>query len=265
MLGNLQESVQKFVSENATVLLTGGGVVGTVATGALAWRGGFKAGRLDHAEETVRNDQNKRHVADPENEAFYAPPGIGDKIKRLGIHALPPIATGTATVAAIIFSHRMSAQKAAAMAALYGLSQDRFEEYRAKVEEKLTGPKAQAIKDEVAQDKVDENPPSSQLIVVEGKVQCFDACTGRYFQSTMEDIRKAVNATNSAILQRDGVSASYFYEQLGMPPTTWSDDVGWGPLDQVELEYTSTIAHNQVPTISIDFRTLPKTDWSRTY
>lgn len=254
-LQSIQDQAKRFVAENATVLLTAGGVVGTVATGILSWRGGYK-----HALKTGQK------YAELEQEGqVYRDLTLQEKTILALPDAVFPIATGAGTIAAIIFSHRMSAQKAAAMAALYGLSQDRFEEYRNKVEEKLTGPKAQAIKDEVAQERADKTQPNSQVLVVEGKVLCFDAPTGRYFQSTMEDIRRAVNETNSMILMRDGVSASYFYEQLGLPPTTWTDDVGWGPNEQIDLDYTSIIAYNKEPAISIDFRILPKGNWSRTY
>ena len=187
----MQDSVKRLVSENATTLLTAGGVVGTVATGILAWRGGYTTAEKIWAQQTIM-------VA--EAEAANAVQGTPDKelpvmdiqtkIKLGALQAVPPIIVGAGTITAIIFSHRMSAQKAAAMAALYGLSQNQFEEYKAKVQEKLTGPKAQSIDDELAQDRVNATPGANQVIVVEGKVLCFDAPTGRYFQSSMEDIKR---------------------------------------------------------------------------
>jgi hypothetical protein len=39
-----QKKVQEFATENASTLLTAGGVVGVVATGLLAGRAGLKAG-----------------------------------------------------------------------------------------------------------------------------------------------------------------------------------------------------------------------------
>ena len=37
----IQSAAKRFWADNATTILTGGGVVGTVATGVLAWRGGY--------------------------------------------------------------------------------------------------------------------------------------------------------------------------------------------------------------------------------
>jgi hypothetical protein len=260
-LQDLQDSAKKLLSDNATVILTAGGVVGTVTTAVLTARASFKAAEILEEERLVRL------AAMPPQEQLPSLPEIDTKTKIFLVwpHFVPPVITGGATIASIIMAHRMSAQKAAAMAALYGLSQRQLEEYKEKVAQTLTGPKNQKLKDEIAEDRVKNNPPSSQIIVVEGKVLCFDAPTGRYFQSTMEDIKKAVNATNSAILQRDGISASYFYEQLGLPSTTWTDDVGWDSLTQVDLDYSTIMAYNDQPCIVIDFRVLPKADWSRTY
>ena len=58
--------------------------------------------------------------------------------------------------------------------------------------------KIKKIRDEIAQDRVNANPPNSRevLIAGTGEVLFFDMLTGRYFQSTMEDIKRAENKVN---------------------------------------------------------------------
>jgi hypothetical protein len=98
-------------------------------------------------------------------------------------------------------------------------------------------------------------------VVVDGEVLCFDQPTGRYFQSTMERINQAVNSTNAEILNHDTATASYFYEELGLPATTWTDDVGWNTDHLVELKISTVLAENNKPCLAIDFATLPKLDY----
>lgn len=253
----VHKRVQHLIQENATTLLTAGGVVGTVSTAVLAWRGGMKYAQI--VEETLREDAEAEGIDIVQTNAQLT---NSTKAKLAAPHLLAPVITGTTTVAAIIFSHKMNAQKAAALAAAYGLAEGRLSEYKEKVAEKLTPAKEQKIQDELAQESVNKTPGANQMIVVEGEVLCFDRPTGRYFQSTMESIRSAVNSTNAEILHHDHATASYFYDELGMDRTTWTDEVGWNSSDPLmDLTYSTVLFDGKRPCIAIDFKTLPKLDY----
>jgi hypothetical protein len=258
-LQGFQMSAKKFVADNATTILTAGGVVGTVTTGVLAWRSGYTAyERLLMAEFERAHDASGKPIPLDDD---IPPMSKIEKVVVVGPQIIPPVVIGGLTITAIIFSHRMSAQKAAAMAALYGVSERQLREYKDKVSEKLTGPKEQQVKDELAQQRADQTPGSQQIVIVEGDVLCFDELTGRYFRSTMEEIRKAVNDTNERILHNDSVSAGFFYDLLGLPPTTWTNDVGWNTDNLLDLEYSTIKSYDNKPCISINPRYLPVTDY----
>jgi hypothetical protein len=177
---------------------------------------------------------------------------------------VPPVLTGAASITAIIFSHRMSAQKAAALAAAYGLSRQQFDEYREKVAEKLTGPKRDAVDAELAQDRANRTPGGDLIVVAGGDVLCFDQPSGRYFRSSMEKIRRAVNSCNEHILAgHEYIDLNHFYEELELPPTTWGNEVGFNANNLVELTYTAIISpeDQQTPVIAIDFKRLPTEDY----
>lgn len=243
---DVKHKVVSLISENATTLLTAGGVVGTVATAVLTGRAGFKAAQIIEREERERFDD---------------PLTTPDKVKLVWPHFLPPVLTGTTTVASIIMANRMSAQKAAALAAAYGLAERNLSEYKDKIAEKLTGPKAQAIDDELAQDRVNKTDGYQNIIIVEGEVLCFDEPTSRYFRSTMENIKKAVNATNAEILHHDHASASFFYEELDMPATSWTDEMGWNTDQLLDLKYSTVLSPDGRPCIAIDFKVGPKSNY----
>lgn len=263
LFNDVREKVAAVAANNATTLLTVGGVVGTVATAVVTGRASVKAHTV---LEVVRAKKRAGFLADMPQDVTEMPSEV-DELTKLevltiaGPYFIPPIILGTGTVTAIIMAHRMNAQKIAALAAAYGYSQRHFEEYKNKVSEKLTGPKQNQVEEELAQDQVNRTPGHSGIVVVEGEVLCFDMPTGRYFRSTMENIKQAVNTTNAEIIHHDHASASYFYEELDLPATTWTDEVGWNNDNLLELSYSTVLDPNNRPCIAIDFKTLPKVDY----
>lgn len=264
-LNSIKEQGQLFVSENASVLLTAGGVVGTAATAFLAARGGFKASAELEAEKIIKYSES---IKEGDPDAPLVPEdGLLPKLDKLtvlklaGPHFVPAAITGAATITAIIFAHKISANKIAAMAAAYTLVDRNFDEYRAKVAEKLTGPKTQSIDDEIAQDRVNRTPGYDTVIIVGDNVLCFDEPTGRYFNSNMQAIKSALNALQAEIIHHDHANATFFYDELGMTGTSWSDEHGWNVDHMPDLKISSVVAPDGRPAISIDWKVLPKLDY----
>ncbi|MFL5659833.1 MAG: DUF6353 family protein [Ktedonobacteraceae bacterium] len=260
-LNDAKRKVTEFAEENSAFLLTVGGVVGTTATAVLTGRAGFKAA-------TIIRDKELAHVQ-PEGVVGVIDGGENatmglsktQKVLLVWPHFVPPVLTGSVTIASIIMAHKMSAQKAAALIAAYGFVQKDFEEYKEKVSEKLTGPKQTQVDDELAQERVDKTPGHQNIVIVEGEVLCFDEPTARYFRSTMQNIEKAVNAINAEIIHHDHANASFFYEELGLPATSWTDEVGWNTDRLLKLKYSTVLSPDGRPCIAIDFQVLPTPDY----
>lgn len=250
----------EFLKDNATLLLTAGGVVGTVATAVLTAQASFKAAEIIRNKELEHiHPEGVSDAIDSENATMGL--SATQKVKLVWPHFLPPVIAGTATITAIIFSHRMSSAKIAGLAAAYGLAERNLGEYKEKVAEKLTGPKKTQIDDELAQDRVNRTDGYQNLVIVEGEVLCFDEPTARYFRSTMENIKQAVNSTNAEILHHEFATATHFYEELGLTGTTWTDEVGWNADQLLELKYSTVLSPDGRPCIAIDFKVLPKPDY----
>lgn len=257
LFNDVRDKAAQFVSENASTLLTAAGVVGTVGTAVLSGHASIKAYKILQAET------DKRETAARINDEEVVKITPVEKAMLTGIHFVPPVLLGTFTIGSIIMANRISAQKAAALAAAYGMSQKHFEEYKKKVEEKLTGPKKKEIDEELSQERVNKTPGHEKIIIVNSDEQvCFDEPTGRYFKNTMEGIRQAVNSTNAEILHHDHASATYFYEELGLPSTTWSEMVGWNTDELLELEISTIMTPDDRPCISINFKTIPREDYA---
>lgn len=254
IINEIPKKVQEFASENASTLLTAGGVVGVVATGVLAGRAGFKAAQILDDEMRERVNETDETISTKE------------KVLLVGPHFIPPVAAGSAAIAAIIFANRISAKEAAALAAAYGLSQKQLEEYKAKVAEKLTGPKHQQIKDEIAQDQLDQNPASKQVIIIAGGDSlCLDAISGRYFRSSMEHIRRTENELNQQLYDSQMVGLSEYFVHLGLKPTEISDMLGWHAFEEgiLELEVTTGRSDDQQPCLVITPSRTPEPDYNK--
>lgn len=258
LLNDVKQKAVALVSENASTLLTAGGVVGTVATAVLTGRATFKAA------EIIRNEELKAVHEDGTTDTLAENTmGLSNaqRVKLVWPLYIPPVLIGSATIGSTIMANRMSAQKAAALAAAYGLAETRLTEYREKVTEKLTGPKKQQIEDELAQEQVNRTPGHNTVIIGDGEVLCLDRANGRYFKTTMDKVKKAVNATNAEIIHHDHASASYFYEELDLEATSWTDEVGWNNDQLLDLEISTVLTDDGKPCMTIDFKVLPKADY----
>lgn len=259
-------NAQKFVTDNATGLLTAGGVAGTVATAVLTARATFKAAYI------LDQETNRRIATEMTDEPSEPMMTTSEKVLKVWPYYVPPVIVGTATITSTIMANRLNAQRIAALAAAYSISENRLKDFQKKVEEKLTGPKNQQIYDEIAQDRVNKQPVpeavNREIVILDGKtVLCYDLFSGRYFNSTMENIRRAELSTNAEMYNHDYASLSYFYDELELAPTGYSDMVGWnsattGPMD---LKFSTVMSPDMKPCLAFDFVVAPATNYSQLY
>lgn len=250
-VGTLLKQAEKFLRDNSTAVLTGAGVTGTVTTAVLSGRASFKAARI--IAET------------PDDQAW--PHTKMDRLKQVWPQYIPTVAVGGLTVTSIIFANRISSKQAAALATAYGLSERAFAEYKEKVVEKLGQNKETAVRNEIAQDRINAHPVNTRELILagSGEVLCFDVLTGRYFQSSVEEIKKAENNVNYEIVNHDSASLSRFYDEIGLPPTPYSETVGWDIDNRCEVQFSTVMSVDDRPCISVDFARWPKPDYGKVW
>lgn len=239
--------LEKLAINNSPVLLTAIGVAGTVATAVLTHKAATKA-------ETLYREEIEAHYFDgiPLNEWKK------ERVKLVWRCYIPPVATGALTIGAIIFANRIGTKRAAAMAAAYTISERAYSEYRDKVVEKIGETKERNLRDELVQDQVRRNPISEEnFIVTSGDVMCCDLFSGRYFRSSVEDIKKAVNDTNYQIMHHQSATLTDFYDRVGLPRTDVSDEIGWNFDKLIEIEFTTVMKEDGQPCIAYRFPVHP--------
>lgn len=229
---DLFSQTKRLVQHNSPGLLTAIGITGTISTAYFASVATWRAKDILEQEDFWFEQPSSKEAE-------------RDRYKLIAKHTwrlyIPTAVSGTTTVFAILGANRIGSRRTAAAVAAYSMSDRAFEEYRAKVAEIHGENKERAIRDAVAQDRVEETPAATIVLSGSTKVMCCELYTGRIFESDMETLRKAQNDLNRQLLRDDYATLDDLYFLLGLQHTTNSAELGWISERQLELEFTSTL------------------------
>lgn len=232
---------RNFVRDNTPAILTAFGVTGTLGTAYLTGKAAYESHPI------IADYEYANGIPDSTREMYIQ---RGKLVWKLYI---PAIVSGTSTVLCIVIAARVGSRRTAAITAAYTLSERALVEYREKVTETLGANKEQKLRDELAQEKVAKNPPGPTIITGDGQVLCYEMFTGRYFNSTMENLRRAENNINAHLIKHDRATVSDFYDEVGLPYTSYSGEVGWESDKMLELEYSTVLSEDSRPCIAFAY------------
>lgn len=240
----LLKRLEKATIDNSPAILTAIGITGTLATAYLTGKSTIKAIRLLDQEDQPMSPK--------------------EVVKKTWTLYIPPATTCVLTIGAIYGANHVSTRRATAMATAYSISERAFNEYRDKVVEKIGENKERAVRDELAQDRVSASDTEDKTVVITdgGEVLCYDQFSGRYFKSSMEAIRSAENEINHRILNEGYACVSDLYELLGLPTTSFSEEVGWNHTKLLHIIYSTVLSKDGKPCIAIDFDLHPNRKFS---
>ena len=260
--------VKTTLSKHAPEILTGIGIAGMVTTTVLAVRATPKAlSLIDAKKQEVFDDLDPAEI--PSNNTNYNEIQLKpiEVIKVAWKPYIPAAVTGVTSVACLIGASSVNARRNAALATAYQLSQTALTNYKEKVIETIGEKKEKVIKDKIAKEKIEKDPVSKKgdiIITEKGNTLCYDAISGRYFKSDIEQIKKVVNELNRQMLNEMYISLNQFYIALGLSTTTLGDELGWN-IDNglIELDISAQMADDDTPCIAIDYLISPKYDFSK--
>lgn len=250
------KQVEKFTQDNSPLILTTVAAVGVVTTAYLSGQAGFKAALI------LLEEDAKRDVDDPNTTIT-----LKENINLTWKVYLPAVGTGIITVAALVGANQIGMRRAAAMTTALAISERAFEEYTHKVVEKIGEKKANVIRDEVVQDRIDKDPLGDRQPIAtgSGEVLCYEFYAGRYFYSSVEAIRKAENTINRRF--NDGhetASLSDLYLLIGLESTQISDDVGWrADVSPLDINIVGHVSDKGQPCLGVIYRSTPIRDYWR--
>lgn len=250
--GAFFKNAGKTAAENSPAILTALAVTGTLTTAYLAAVGAFKA------SDKIREEEDARHESNAIDGTDIPPIDLKQQFDLTWKLYIPAAASAALTIAAIICVNQVGERRAAAMSTAFAASEKAFSEYKKKTVQKVGKAKEQAIRDEIAQERVDRSSAEKVKLVgtSSGNSLCYDSWSGRFFPSDIETIRKAVNDFNATVINDSYASLTEFWNLLGLPPTRESDYVGWTTDKLLSITHTITTVGGD-PCVSIDFESRP--------
>ena len=245
------------ISAHSPEILVGIGIAGMITTTVLAVGATPKALRL------IEEEKEKQTIERQE---------VVEKLKPMEVVKvtwkcyIPATATGIASIACLIGASRVNLRRNAALATAYKLSETALSEYKDKVVETIGEKKERAIREAIAKDDVDKNPVSKNEVIItnKGHTLCYDAISGRYFESDIEQIKKVANEINRQMLIHDYISLNEFYDALGLENIPLGDELGWRIIDgYIDPLFSSHLAEDGRPCVVLKYSIAPKYGYSQ--
>lgn len=215
-MNKLLRQSKLFINRNASTILTCIGGAGVIATSVMAVKATPKAlSLLEDAKKEKGEELTKLEA-----------------VKVAGPTYIPAIVTGAATIACIFGSNVISKHQQATLMSAYALLDSSYKEYREKVDELYGEEAGERVREEIAKDKYTGDDVSLE----DNKELFFDFYSGRYFESTKEEVAMAEYEINRSLIVNCGASVNEFYELLGLPARPEYDEIGW-TMGQLEEMY----------------------------
>lgn len=244
------KAARNTASKHSPEILTGIGIAGMITTTVLAVKATPKALKL---MEDARYDKEEDLT-------------VPEKVKVTWKCYIPATLLGVASVGCLIGANSVNLRRKAALATAYKLSETALAEYKEKVIETVGEEKAKDIRSAIAKDKMEKNPVTKSEVIITDKGESLfcDSISGRYFKSDMNTIEKAVNTINRRLLNEMSVSLTEFYSEIGLSPTSLSEELGWNMNDgQIEIDFSSQITDDGRPCIYIEYEIAPRYDYHK--
>lgn len=239
-----------FLYDHSPAILTGIGITGMITATILAVKATPKVLHIieDKKEELDTNELT-----------------IKETVLTVWKPYLPAAITTAASAACLIGACNINSKRNAALATAYTLSEKAFTSYRDSVIKTIGEKKEKKIRDEIAQENVNNKPIDKAQIFItsKGNTLMQDTISGRYFKSDLDRVRKIINELNRQLVTDDTVSLNQYYSALGLDGIKEGDNMGWCVTKGlIELDYSTCLAGDE-PCIVIDPGIKPLSGYDR--
>lgn len=275
-VSNPARKVLQLVSHNSPTILTGFGVAGVITTTILAVKATPKALLMlqeksySHYEED-RDNRNggtyDQYMAEHgATDSFICMPvlTIQEIIETSWKEYIPAVIMGGVSIACIIGANSINLRRNAALASLYSIADTTLKEYQSQVVKQIGAKKEEKVREELAQRKLDNDPIDGKTVIVTGKGEmlCYEALSGRYFNSDIETIRRIQNDFNKRLLSENELRLNDLYCDLGLESVDIGNDVGWSTSHyMLDIVFSAKIAKDGRPCIVVGYKDLPTKLW----
>lgn len=247
----LVNSFKKTVIKRSPEILTGIGIAGMISAGILAVRATPKAMEL---------------IREKEDELEVEKLPVSETVKTTWKCYIPAVTTCIFSTACLIGASSVNSKRNAALAAAYKLSEKALIDYKDAVIETIGEKKEREVQDKLAEKCIEKDPVSKSEVIItsKGTSLCYDSLAGRYFESSIEAIKRAENIINKQMLDEMYVSLNDLYDELGLDYTDLGRKLGWSVNDGlIDISFSSQISDDGRPCLVMKYSNTPKYDFDR--
>lgn len=255
-LSSIAKNVRTAMKRHSPEILTGIGIAGMVTSTVLAVRATPKA--LDLIAE-------RQHEVVDGNLTFSKLTTM-ETVKTAWKCYIPAVLVGCTSIACLIGASSENVRRNAALATAYTLSESALKEYQEKVVETIGEKKEQSVRDNVAKEQLNKNPVSNNEVIVtkKGDTLCYDPISGRYFDSDIDFLKRAVIELNRQLLDDVYVSLNDFYYEIGLSNNKAGDILGWCVDDgRIDPRFSSALADDGRPCLVLNYTVAPHYEFDR--
>lgn len=213
-MNGLLLKVSRFCKRNSATILTCVGGIGVIATSVSAATATPKAMRLIEEAKREKGEELTKFEA-----VVTAAPAY-----------IPTVIMGVGTLVCVFGANSLNKRQQAALMSAYALLDSSYKDFKKKVNEMYGEDANRQVIAEIVKDKYQE----TDIDVDDNKLLFYDEFSGRYFESTMEDVLEAEYELNHLLAQDAGVYLNEFYELLGIDTVDYGDYLGWSSFELVE-------------------------------
>lgn len=233
---------KNFLMKHSSDILTVVSAVGVVSTAVLAVKATPKALELIKAEKESRKI-TKTTTLYANNQPYTTEVVEGDpKLTALEIVKvawkpyIPAALMGFSTIACIFGNHFINSRIQASLVSAYAVLDQSYKQYREKCIEMNNVDTDIDIRQKIAKSNFYKN-----IEVEDGKELFFDYTSMQYFESTLDDVKQALDIINEALNNSGFVYLNDFYELLGIPLVDYGYNLGWfSDIGMLRLDYEKT-------------------------
>lgn len=163
---------------------------------------------------------------------------------------LPVVISGIGTIVALTKLYNKEVNKLEGFIDLYECTAKGLEAYK-------------AIKEPGGKDDKGNKREVEIQVRDEDRVLFQDEMSGRYFYSTVQEVRNCVNAVNHKVNNFMYASLTDFYDELGLEPIPISEDLGWNVDKLLEVHFAPGLTEDTKPCVRLEYNSFPVTGFDR--
>lgn len=244
-LANILQSTKTAFIKHSPEILTGIGIAGMISTTLLAVRATPRALKLIELKKKEECTDELTPI---------------EVVKTAWKPYIPAAVTGVTSIACLIGASSVSTRRNAALATAYTLSETALKEYKDKVIETIGEKKERDIQEKIDKDHLDKTPLNKSDIIItkKGNTLCLDYHSGRYFNSDIDAIDRAINKVDRKVLVDGYASLNELYDELDLEHTDLGYDLGWNLDDgHIDVTYSAQLTKDNQPCIVMNYRVAP--------